>query len=278
MDHNEDLGSTADSSAPDILPAVNPPTDGLNEDLPPGNHPLEVAARKGFGPLSPLAKESWHGQGTPCVSCGQLVRRDQTQCDECGQDLSLDMLDKMRTNAGPWYVLEHVRPFPGVKLDLIVRQIRRGVLTETSIVRGPPTDFQWRFAIETPGLCRYFGRCWKCHRPIPATEGTCPSCHTYLTFEPPRPKSVTSTPRQPDQLDELSSALEEGNVPAREQIWDEPPRIAGFSATWVIFGLIVVVIVCLMIFTQWRSNNGTLPSSSTPGVILHVTADPYADL
>ena len=74
-------------------------------DLPPGNHPLEIAARRGIGPLSPLAGEIWHGRAEPCVSCGQLVHRGASECDGCGQDLSQAMLEKMRTHAGPWYVL-----------------------------------------------------------------------------------------------------------------------------------------------------------------------------
>ena len=144
------------------------------DDLPPGNHPLEVAARRGFGPLSNAVQDAWHGHAIPCVSCGQLAYREDNECEHCGQDLSEEMLEKMRAHAGPWYVLEHVRPFPGVSLERIVRQIKRGVLTETSIVRGPATQHQWRFAVETPGLCRYFGRCWHCHEEIAPEQHYCP--------------------------------------------------------------------------------------------------------
>ncbi len=67
-------------------------------ELPPGSHPLEVAARRGIGPLSPRGREVWHGHARPCVSCGQLVLHDAAECDECGQDLSQEMLEKMRAN------------------------------------------------------------------------------------------------------------------------------------------------------------------------------------
>ena len=93
-------------------------------ELPPGDHPLEIAARRGIGPLSPQAEEVWHGNAKPCVSCGLLVLRDQRECDQCGQDLGDDMLAKMRAHAGPWYVLEHLHPFPGVSLERVIRQIR----------------------------------------------------------------------------------------------------------------------------------------------------------
>ncbi len=157
------------------------------DDLPPGDHALEVAARKGFGPLSPIVKRVWHGDAVPCVTCGQLVRRGDDRCDHCGQDLSEEMVEKMRAHAGPWYVLEHLRPFPGVALDRIVRQIRRGLITETSIVRGPSTDYQWRFAVETPGLCRYFGKCWHCHHEVRPSDTYCQGCLSHLSFEKPRP-------------------------------------------------------------------------------------------
>jgi len=160
---------------------------GPDDDLPPGNHALEVAARRGFGPLSTQGKKIWHGEATPCVSCGQLVERGAATCEDCGQDLSDEMVDKMRQHAGPWFVLEHIRPFPGVSLERIVRQIRRGFITETSIVRGPATDFQWRFAVETPGLCRYFGKCWRCHHHVTATDTYCPNCLSHLAFEGTRP-------------------------------------------------------------------------------------------
>ena len=181
--------------------AAGAPTHSLvDENLPLGDHPLEVAARQGFGPLSPLAHDAWHGNATPCVSCGQLVPRSTRRCDHCGQDLAPRMLEKMRAHAGPWFVYEHLRPFPGVSLERIIRQIRRGLLTETSIVRGPATDFQWRFAVETPGLCRYFGKCWSCQSPVSPSDTYCPHCLTYLTFEKPRattPSAGTGAPRPP---------------------------------------------------------------------------------
>ena len=173
-----------------------------DSSMPTGDHPLEVAARNGIGPLSPRVRDVWHGHAIPCVSCGQLVARNADRCDHCDQDLTDEMIEKMRTHAGPWYVLEHVRPFPGVSLERIIRQIRRGLLTETSIVRGPSTQFQWRFAVETPGLSRYFGKCWQCHHDVTHTDPYCAACLSYLSFEKPRPiapapPTPTPTPAQP---------------------------------------------------------------------------------
>ena len=273
----------SESSLPgdDALPTdgVLPGDDVLSseeEELPPGNHPLEVAARRGFGPLSPQGRQVWHGDAKPCVSCGQLVKRTAAICDSCDQDLSEAMLEKMRAHAGPWYVLEHVRPFPGVNLERIVRQVRRGVITESSIVRGPTTDYQWRFAVETPGLCRYFGRCWHCHGPVSPTESHCRHCRSLLTFDQAglsggapsvaagqargvvREAAAGSTapagePAEVEPLRQLSAAAHRAGRTAYEPVWDEPPRVGGVRATWIAAVLMAAAVVALMWVAQQRN-------------------------
>lgn len=255
--------------------------------LPPGNHPLEVAARQGFGPLSPRGQTVWHGGAMPCVTCGALVHRDDIACEHCGQDLSEEMLARMRQHAGPWYVLEHVRPFPGVSLELIIRQIQRGLITETSILRGPATDYQWRFAVETPGLCRYFLRCWKCHAAVTPTAAYCEGCLFSLTYEEVRekgksavrapvsasrtapittPAPAAATPGrsdiQPasipdrtlrDSLSELTAALDKTGAIRREEAWEEPPRVAGLRATWVAILILVLTVLTLVWIASTRN-------------------------
>ncbi|MCH7807768.1 MAG: hypothetical protein IIB60_00975 [Planctomycetes bacterium] len=233
--------------------------------MPAGDHPLEVAARRGIGPLSGKGREIWHGHAAPCVSCGLLVLRDQRECNHCGQDLSDEMLDKMRAHAGPWHVHEHLHPFPGVSLERIIRQIRRKLLTETSIVRGPATDFQWRFAVETPGLCRYFGRCWKCYKRVSGSDSYCPACLSYLSFDKPQPIEPASLEpvessepagpalAPPRQLEELTAVLDEREVPQRDAIWDDPPRIGRIRATWIAGLVLVIAVISLVWVTRLRS-------------------------
>ncbi|MBI4717028.1 MAG: hypothetical protein HY763_04430 [Planctomycetes bacterium] len=242
---------------------TNTPADSVTgqprgaDALPPGDHPLEIAARHGIGPLSPQARAVWHGHAAPCVTCGQLVLRDRSECDHCGQDLSATMLARMRAHAGPWYVLEHVRPFPGVALERIIRQIRRGLITETSIVRGPATQHQWRFAGETPGLCRYFNRCWKCHTYVTDDEGVCGACGARLEFEehhapPPGaepaaaaaaaaspPASVAGGGRAIGRLAELSAALHVAEVP--DGGTQEPLPRRGLPVSWLVIVAAAVV-------------------------------------
>lgn len=179
-----------DSDAPRDAPSAHGEGDRAPEGVPVRDHPIDVAARAGFGPLSSVAERVWHGDSAPCVTCGQLVRRSTSRCPHCDQDLNPEMIERMRTHAGPWSVLEHVRPFPGVSLERIIRQIHRGRITETTILRGPNTDYQWRYAVETPGLSIYFLRCWKCHAEIAPTAAFCPKCHAHLYFDVPIAEAI----------------------------------------------------------------------------------------
>ncbi len=286
-----------DSERPSAAPPVRDQAGGV---VPTGDHPLEVAARDGFGPLSTRAKAIWHGDAAPCVTCGRLVVRAALACSHCGQDLRPEMLERMRAHAGPWYVLEHVRPFPGVSLERIIRQIRRGVITGTSIVRGPNTDYQWRFAVETPGLSTYFQRCWKCHAEVAPTAAFCPKCHSHLFFDlpvaeavgagdpPPRVaaravvrsgepastvksestsgmkgRSVPSTEPAPStpELDALRYALD--SVPDLAS----PPARSSASANGstpygIIVGMLIAATVLFLTIVQLRSTAQRSPSSA----------------
>lgn len=280
------MKKTKSTQSPEaIAPAAQTP-----DDLPPGNHPLEIAARRGVGPLSHLGKEVWHGNAQPCVSCGQLVTRGAERCYSCDQDLSERMLRRMRAHAGPWYVLEHVRPFPGVSLDRIVRQIRRGVLTETSIVRGPATDYQWRFAAETPGLCRYFGRCWRCHGEIGPSDVQCRSCLSPLAFGsyPPSHGGATATgpaaaagASQPPgssrgQLLELTAAVESTDVPTHDPVWEAPPRVGRFPVAWVTTVLLLVAIIALIGFSRFRVRDAVSNAPELPRAVVPTAESPSA--
>ncbi len=259
----------------DVIRNADGDTPDGQDELPPGDHPLEVAARRGFGPLSPKHEQSWHGNAAPCVSCGLLAERTQIECDYCGQDLSDEMLAKMSAHAGPWFVFEHVRPFPGVSLNRLIRQIRRGTLTETSIVRGPPTHFQWRFAVETPGLCQLFGRCWRCHADVTPSDGTCPACRATLAYDEPKATSSPSS-AAPQELRDLTTAVHSSGDTAHDNIWDEPPRIGGFSATWVAVVLVVLVILALMWITQLRTATDATQannSATSPALVCSQVSD-----
>jgi len=241
-------------------------------EFPPGNSAVEVAARKGFGPLSPLVNSAWHGEARPCVSCGQLVRRSATKCDECGEELSPERLTRMRDFAGPWFVHEHVRPFPGVTCERLVRQIRRGVLTRMTIVRGPNTEFQWRFAGETPGLCKYLGVCWNCQGRVTLNHDRCPSCGSALGELTDEVSVRTVTPfggrtaAEASPLRELRHVVQA--VPRAATLEQNTPRVGRVRASWIVAAIMVVLIAALVLVVNWRSTALQLRSASPAATVI----------
>ena len=211
---------------------------------------LETAAQRGIGPLSDLGRRVWHGESIPCISCGELVGRSASQCELCGQDLSQPMVDRMRAHAGPWYVMEHVRPFPGVTLERLIRQAKRGVLVRTTIIRGPTTDHQWRFAAETPGLSRFVGCCWQCQSDVKPQDRRCASCGADLlpaaTAGERTPRGDASPNDVAPELAELTAALQRSNKAIANHAPDDSGRIGPIRAGWVIGGLVILLIVAVV--------------------------------
>jgi len=232
-------------------PTVQPPGGNVIPQ-PPGNSAVEIAARKGFGPLSSLANQVWHGDSRPCVSCGALVRRADAMCEACGQELSAEMIEKMRVHAGPWYVLEHVRPFPGVTCERLVRQIRRGVLTRMTIVRGPTTDHQWRFAGETPGLSKYLGVCWNCQSGVATEDESCRACRAALgeltdeTVSSP----MTRERREAASLLELRNVVR--NVHKVPRLDTDVAKVGSIRASWIVVAIVVTLVGILFAVVKAR--------------------------
>ncbi len=208
-----------EESATQHVPASDSPTRRPGAKL----SAVELAALRGIGPMSPLGMKVWHGESFPCVSCGQLVRRSQIRCSECGEDLSLKMIMKMQAHAGPWYVHEHVRPFPGVTLERLIRQVHRGVLTLTTIVRGPTTYHQWRFAAETPALSKHLGVCWNCQAKVTPEDTHCGVCRVNLN----QPAGLAPGMDPPDQEPPLDVAPAPSTTPREVAAGASSPVASG---------------------------------------------------
>ena len=238
---------------------------------------VEIGAKRGIGPMSPLGERVWHGESRPCVSCGELVRRTAARCDQCGQLLSGEMIYRMRQYSGPWYVLEHVRPFPGVSKDRLLLQIERKVLTATTIVRGPTTHHQWRYAGETPGLSKYLGLCWACQAPVHSDGSVCPVCRKNLDSDGEEvliEGDETLAPRDA-RLDELRAAVQSAG-PRRRGL-DDPARIAGVPAWWIVSVLVLVLVAAVWYVSGRReassSENSSRSSEPTSLVLPDLPAE-----
>ncbi len=234
------------------------------------NDPLAIAARRGIGPLSRHSSGIWHGDSAPCASCAQLNTRVAEHCAHCGQNLGQDMLQKMAKHSGTWFVFDTVRPFPGVSLERMLSLIKRGALKATSIVRGPTTYYQWRFAIETPLIARLLGHCWNCHAEVAAAEQDCPQCRAKLDGRfNGEPEHVTtpdaSSPATVEgeaslELTELSKALSASGVDVNlTHLAHKVDRPLG--KTPVIFMGIAIVVVILIVALMSSGGDQDQPDS-----------------
>ena len=172
------------------------------------------------------------------------------------------MIAKMQSHAGPWYVHEHVRPFPGVTLERLIRQARRGILTTTTIVRGPTTHHQWRFAGETPGLAQYLGVCWNCQDVVTLDHAYCLSCGVHLGTMPQQgqtapatqtaPRSAAPPPQPTSDLDQLSQALQR----TRSTATADRPRTNGVRVpAWAfVLGIVLISIAGLLVVIKLRQD------------------------
>ena len=163
----------------------------------------------------------------------------------------------MRGFAGPWYVLEHVRLFPGVTCERLVRQIRRGVLARMTIVRGPSTDHQWRFAGETPGLCKYLVVCWSCQARATIQQSRCPACGVDLgeltdetgCGEPASPVGGAVL-AEGAEIRRLRDAVR--TVPRPATLEQDAPRIGIIRTSWIVVAIVVVLVGILVVVASLR--------------------------
>lgn len=240
--------------------------------------PLAVGSRRGIGPLSMHSDKIWHGNSAPCASCAQLNTREAQHCTHCGQNLGQDMLQKMARHSGTWFVFDTVHPFPGVSLERMLSLIKRGALKATSIVRGPTTFYQWRFAIETPLIARHLGRCWSCHAEVAPADQDCPQCEVLLDgrsdveqehLPPPISSIQTAAGDASIELGELSRALTASGVEVNlTRLAHKVERPLGKIP--LIFMGIAIVVVMLIVALLSSDHDQDQPDSAsvqpTPGI------------
>jgi hypothetical protein len=191
------------------------------------------------------------------------------------------MLKRMARHSGPWFVYDNIKPFPGVSLERIHKLVERGGLTRTSIVRGPSTYFQWRFATETPGVATQLGRCWQCQVELSTdASAECPACQAVLDRDvhaeakpgsrsDPRSDSAVAEPELTPEMVALSAAAAE--VPTSERR-RRPTQSNPLSLTF--FAITVVVVLCIVIIAKVSGNRDDEATSQSTW--LHEEVDTHA--
>jgi hypothetical protein len=121
-----------------------------------------------------------------CPYCG-LTQAPGERCQDCGG--LFDTLSRKATQIamGPWYIRDKSLPFrPGCSYEVLLKQIRNGKITRSTVIRGPTTRQFWSVARNVPGVAHLLGYCHRCGRHVAATAAQCPHCQEPFQTPPER--------------------------------------------------------------------------------------------
>lgn len=119
-----------------------------------------------------------------CPYCGH-TQHAEGRCAFCGG--LFEPLSRRATQIamGPWYIRDKSNPFrPGCAYEILVKMIRGGAVTPTTVIRGPSTRQFWSIARNVPGVAHLLGYCHACGAHVPKDATDCPVCEA--SFKPPK--------------------------------------------------------------------------------------------
>ncbi len=113
-----------------------------------------------------------------CPYCGSMHKTHLPEvCQHCNGPLDPESREQTRNDLGPWFVQNVARPFaPGMRYEILLRQVSEGKLRPTQVVRGPTTGQFWTVARKVPGLSHHFGLCHACQAPASPEDEACLAC------------------------------------------------------------------------------------------------------
>lgn len=112
-----------------------------------------------------------------CPYCGNTQTQPDDRCAGCGGYFDQLSLKVTQQHMGPWFIRDRHNPFrPGCTYDVLVKQIQKGKITATTIIRGPTTRQYWSVARHVPGVAHQLGYCHACGTHVQASDQTCSHC------------------------------------------------------------------------------------------------------
>jgi len=123
-----------------------------------------------------------------CPYCGTRQSHKQTDeegtCETCGGQFDAFSRQASQNEMGPWYIRNENNPFkPGCSYQTLVRLIKRGSITEHTILRGPTTLQFWQLANTVRGISHLFGKCHTCEATVKQTATTCSTCRAQFAIK-----------------------------------------------------------------------------------------------
>lgn len=146
-----------------------------------------------------------------CPYCGNTQYEPEDHCTNCGG--LFDTLSRKVTQQtmGPWFVRERRNPFrPGCSYDVLKRQIERGRIKASTILRGPTTRQFWTAARRVPGVGHLLGYCHECGEHVEPTDTKCPHCNASFRIKSHR-DTLGLDPEDPNVL-RLAQGLASGEI------------------------------------------------------------------
>jgi hypothetical protein len=143
-----------------------------------------------------------------CPFCGNFHTDIGRPCRHCGTEDNTAARAAARKRVGPWFVLQSKNlAAPGMSHQALLAQIRGGLVTDRSVIRGPATGQLWRLAGKVRGISREFGTCYGCNGDLYPADPVCPHCQ--------RPQSL---PADIDAAAEPSPAPRTERVPPKQDL------------------------------------------------------------
>lgn len=111
-----------------------------------------------------------------CPYCGDEQPRGAA-CGSCRGRVDAASRQATHAQMGPWFVRDAARPFaPGCSLETLARLVERGVVTRSTVVRGPGSQQFWMRAERVAGISHWFGVCHACAGAVAPGSAACPAC------------------------------------------------------------------------------------------------------
>lgn len=112
-----------------------------------------------------------------CPYCGHAQHDPADRCTACGGFFDPLSRKVSQQHMGPWFIRDSKMPFrPGCSYDVIVKQVERGRIKPTTIMRGPTTRQYWSIARNVPGVAHLLGYCHECGHRVDPKDAQCPKC------------------------------------------------------------------------------------------------------
>lgn len=130
---------------------------------------------------------------------------------------------------GPWYIRDKQNPFrPGCSFEVLLKQLEKGKIKPTTILRGPTTRQYWSVARNVPGISQYVGYCYACGEHVDKKDKSCGKCGAKFAYRPER-DALGLDPLDASLLDDPHGTMEKRSKESRPSGGQAPASTA--SAT-----------------------------------------------